>query len=198
MSTVQSLCHRAMVIHDSEVQHLGDPAEAAIRYYRINFAGAGGQIGEEGMPDPEKPVDLDLSLRLVHARLLDDSGRQIANVEQGQPILVDAALEAARELADPVFVFHVRNADGVVVFGFLRTLSGRVAPGRQVRVGGEIENRLVPGTYSIECWIRHDRESGDMALQPMRLIRFVVYGTAPRHGVVELKTTVEPVVDGEA
>jgi hypothetical protein len=32
----------------------------------------------------------------------------------------------------------------------------------------------------------------------MRLIRFVVYGTAPRHGVVELKTTVEPVLDGEA
>jgi ABC-2 type transport system ATP-binding protein len=197
MSTVQSLCHRAIVIHDAEIQHLGDPEEAAVRYYRINFSGSNTQIGEEGLPAPDKPIVPDLNARVVHARLLDGAGQEIANVEQEQPIVVDVALVAARKLQDPIFVIHVRNAEGVVVFGFLRTLHSHVEPGQRIRLRGEIENRLVPGSYTLECWIRHDRQGGDMALQAWRLIRFVVYGVAPRHGVVTLKTSVEPAVESD-
>ena len=39
MSTVESLCDRAMLIDDGEIRYLGDPGEAAMRYYRVNFAG---------------------------------------------------------------------------------------------------------------------------------------------------------------
>ncbi len=197
MATVQSLCHRAMVIHDAEVQHIGEPEETAMRYFRLNFAeGASGPLGEPSLPAPERPATLDLNARLVHARLIDGSGNSVANLEQEAPIVLDAIVEAARELDDPVFVFHIRNADGVVVFGFTRTFHGRISPGQRVRLGGEIENRLVPGSYALECWIRRDRQAGDMALQPMRLVRFVVYGTAPRHGIVSLNTTVEPALEG--
>ncbi len=34
-----------------------------------------------------------------------------------------------------------------------------------------------------------------MALQALRMLRFVVYGTAPRHGVVKLDANVEPVLE---
>ena len=34
MATVQALCHRAMLIHDGELRYIGDPEEAAMRYYR--------------------------------------------------------------------------------------------------------------------------------------------------------------------
>ena len=34
-----------------------------------------------------------------------------------------------------------------------------------------------------------------MALQALRMLRFVVYGTAPRHGVVTLHADVEPVLE---
>jgi ABC-type polysaccharide/polyol phosphate transport system ATPase subunit len=192
MSTVQSLCHRAMVIHDSVVQHVGEPEETAMRYFRLNFAEAGLGIGEPELPPPEREVALDLNARLVHARLLDPAGQPVANLEQETPIVLDVVVEAARELEDPVFVFHVRNAEGVVVFGFNRVFRGRIRAGQRVRLGGEIENRLVPGSYALECWIRRDRQSGDMALQAMRLARFVIYGTAPRHGMVTLNSTVEP------
>ena len=37
MATVQGLCDRAMLIHDGELVYLGDPEEAALRYYRLNF-----------------------------------------------------------------------------------------------------------------------------------------------------------------
>ena len=39
MATVQAFCDRAMLIHDGEQRFLGDPEEAALGYYRLNFAG---------------------------------------------------------------------------------------------------------------------------------------------------------------
>jgi ABC-2 type transport system ATP-binding protein len=193
MATVQALCHRAMVIEDGKVQYTGEPEQTSMRYYRLNFARTGAQVGEEGKPPPEKPVALDLNGRLIHARLLDETGQSVANLEQETAIHIDVAIEAARDLVDPIFVFHVRNVDGLVVFGFTRMLSEQLVEGQRVNFSGEIENRLVPGSYTLECWIRQDRQTGDMALQAMRLAKFVVYGTAPRHGVVSMRADVEPV-----
>jgi ABC-type polysaccharide/polyol phosphate transport system ATPase subunit len=190
MATVESLCHRAMLIHDGEVQFNGEPEDTAMRYYRLNFAGP--VEGELGKPAPEKPVALEFNARLIGARLLDQNDAPLDNLEQGAPINLDIELEAARELVDPIFVIHLQNAEGLVVFGFTRALSGRVAAGQRIRLSGEIENLLVPGRYSMHCWIRRDRASGEMALQPIQLLRFVVYGNAPRHGIVSLRTTVEP------
>jgi ABC-type polysaccharide/polyol phosphate transport system ATPase subunit len=196
MAIVQSLCHRAMLIHDARVQYIGEPDEAAMRYLRTNFGGEDGTDGQVAPSAPGTPV-LHMNTRLLEAHLVDQAGRRIANVEQGQPLTLDVALEAVRELDHPVFVVHIRNVEGLVVFGFLRALDRHVAAGTRLRLQGEIENRLVPGSYWLECWVRRDRRGGDMALQPMRLIHFVVYGTAPRHGVVTLETTVEPRVEDE-
>src|SRR3954454_23992643 len=38
MGTVQSLCHRAMLLHEGEVVTVGDPDETALEYFRLNFA----------------------------------------------------------------------------------------------------------------------------------------------------------------
>ena len=182
MTTVQDLCDRAVVIHDGEMQFCGDAEPAAIRYFRLNFAPE--QAGEATLPPPERPVALEFNARLEHAHLLDEAGVAVANLQQGAPIALNAAMVATRELTDPIFVFHVRNVDGVVVFAFTRTLDGVVGEGEKIDFSGRIENQLVPGSYTLECWIRQDRQTGDMALQPMRLLKFVVFGTAPRHGLV--------------
>src|SRR5207248_3327986 len=53
MATVQSLCDRAMLIHDGELRYVGDPEEAALRYYRLNFGraeAAGGRPLDGGAP----------------------------------------------------------------------------------------------------------------------------------------------------
>jgi ABC-type polysaccharide/polyol phosphate transport system ATPase subunit len=193
MATVELLCHRAMLIHDGEVQYNGDPEETALRYYQLNFEGP--VEGELGKPAPEKSVELGFNARLLSARLLDEHGEPVENLEQDAPINLDVELEAARELTDPVFVVHLQNADGLVLFGFTRPLTGTVTAGQRIRLAGEIENQLVPGRYSMHCWVRRDRSAGAMALQPIQLIRFVVYGNAPRHGVVSLRTTIEPRVE---
>ena len=188
MGTVQSLCHRAAVLHDGKLEYIGDPEDAAMRYYRINFAQAGGDKAAPGELDRV----IDLNVRVVEANLRDAVGRPIANVEQDNPIEVDIVVEAARDLAGPIFVFHVINEQGVVVFAFTRTLERRVAQGQRVRLHGRLENRLVPGRYYLDCWIRQDQHETVMALQALRMLRFIVYGTAPRHGVVTLAADLEP------
>jgi ABC-2 type transport system ATP-binding protein len=191
MATVQSLCHRAIVLHDGVLEYAGEPEDAALRYFRLNFGGhAADQIDR---PVGDRPVaEAEINGRAVHAHLLDRLGQPIDNVEQGEPISLDIVLEAARELDRPIFVLHFLTADGDIVFGIERKLDELIAAGQRVALGGEIENLLVPGRYSIDCWIRRDRSSGDMVVQGLRLTHFVVYGTAPRHGMVSLPTTVQP------
>jgi ABC-2 type transport system ATP-binding protein len=186
MATVQSLCHRAMLMHDGELQFVGDPEDAAMRYYRLNFEGGSEAADAEAQPGDGPGASYDLNGRVVHAQLRTPDGAPADNVEQDVPIGLDIVVEAARELVRPIFVLHIVNEDGLVITGMTREHDATMAPGDRVQLAGDIENKLVPGRYSLDLWIRRDNEGGDMALQPIRLIHFVVYGTAPRHGVVAL------------
>jgi ABC-2 type transport system ATP-binding protein len=188
MGTVQSLCHRAAVLHDGELVYVGAPEDAALRYYRLNFAH--GEQEHENALDPE--VALDVNVRVVEATLRDPGGSAIVNVEQGMPIELDILIEAARHLPRPVFVYHVMNEDGVVVCSFSSELAHEVAAGQRVRIRGSIENRLVAGRYFLDCWVRQDEQETMQALQGLRMLRFVVYGTAPRSGVVNLDVDIRP------
>jgi energy-coupling factor transporter ATP-binding protein EcfA2 len=183
MATVQSFCDRAMLIHGGDVQYLGDPEEAALRYYRLNFAGAS---AEGGPPEPGGVPDV--NVRVVDARIASE------NVEQGQPIGLEVVFEARQELEAPVFGFHFLDADGVTVFGFNRALE-RVAPGERVRIAGQIDNPLLPGRYFVNCWISRNRTQGDLALHVVRLLDFVVYGTRPGPGSVAVEADVEAIVE---
>jgi ABC-2 type transport system ATP-binding protein len=187
MTTVQSLCDRAMLVHDGQLVYIGDTEQTAMQYYRLNFAPVRSDEGKTAVPT--------VNARVVEAHLTDAEGRAVENVEQGMPIAIHALIEAARELDNPIFVIQVLNVDGLVVFGFSRTLEEHLRAGQRVRLAGEIENRLVPGRYHIDCWIRRDRERGDMALQGLRLFDLVVYGTAPRNGIVSLNTDVTPTLE---
>lgn len=192
MATVQSLCHRALLLHDGEMQFVGEPEEAALRYYRLNFGRTGRDAGEAATG---AEAVMDLNVRVLEATVRADGGQAADAVEQGQPIAVDIALQAARDLDGPQFVFHVVNADGVVVAAFTKALADRVPAGGRVTLRGQIENPLVPGRYYLDCWVRQDEQQSLMALQALRLLSFVVFGTAPRHGLVTLQADLEPVLE---
>jgi energy-coupling factor transporter ATP-binding protein EcfA2 len=194
MATVQSFCDRAMLLHDGELEYLGDPEEAALRYYRLNFSGHAG--GGEAAPDVP-----DVNVRLIDAWLENRAGERVENVEQGEPIGFNVVFEARHDLDQPVFGFHFLNADGVQLFGFTRSLeppdgeADVLRAGRRVRLSGTIENRLLPGRYSVSAMISRNRSFGDLALHVLRLLDFVVYGTEPGPGSfavdVDVAATVE-------
>jgi hypothetical protein len=136
--------------------------------------------------------NVDLNARLVSARLLDEAGEPAENVEQGHPISIDIVVELAQDMDHPTFAFHVLNAEGLIVSEFTQVLDRRLLAGQRVRLRGEIENPFVPGAYSLDCWIGRLKESLDIALQPLRLLHFQVYGLGSRHGVVSLRTNITP------
>lgn len=190
MATVQAFCDRAMVLHDGERAYLGDTEEAALRYYRLNFAHGEAAPVPGGVPD--------VNARLLEAWLSDGEGRRIENVEQGQPIRMNVALEARRDLEGPVLGFHFSAADGTRVFGFNRELveGDRVLrAGQRVRISARIENPLLPGRYIVSCWISRNRAQGDLALHILRLLDFVVYGTRPGPGLIAARAEVETVIE---
>jgi ABC-2 type transport system ATP-binding protein len=185
MATVQSMCHRAMLIDEGEIKYLGDPDSTALEYYRLNFAGPKDDL----VIDDREPT-VDFNARVLSATLRDEAGAAVENVEQGAPIALEVVLEAARGLRSPTFAFHVRNDDGMVVFGFNTSLDDEVAPGGSMRLEGSIENRLVPGRYYLDCWVRQTENERTIAVQGLRLLAFVVYGTAPRDGVVMVEAEI--------
>jgi len=190
MSTVQAFCDRAMVIDDGETCHLGDPEDAALEYYRLNFGGHGDGPQPGGVPD--------VNARVIDAWLENPAGERVENVEQGDPIGFNAIFEARRDLHEPVFGFHFLNADGAAVFGMNRTIDGghdRLAAGSRVRVSGRIENPLLPGRYIVNCWITRNRSQGDMALHALRLLDFLVYGTRPGPGSISVHDDVVATID---
>ena len=198
MTTVQALCDRAMLLHDGELRYEGEPEEAALRYLRLNFGGehsvpvlpdAG--AGESAEPESVTAVP-EFNVRTVRARLLDAGHEPVANVELGRPLDLDVVLEAVRMLERPSFVLNVLNEDGLVVFGFKRVLERAVPPGGRIELPGQVENPLGPGRYFLDCWIRNDPDRGPVAVQGLRLLQFVVYGTGAPMGLVSVRADVEP------
>jgi ABC-2 type transport system ATP-binding protein len=194
MSTVQSFCDRAILIHDSEAQYLGEPDETALRYYRLNFGGDPDEVKRPG-------VLPDVSVRVLDAWLDNARGEREQNVEQHAPIRFNCVVEARRELCSPVFGFHFMDVDGARIFGFNKTLElpdgapDVMAPGERVRISGDVENRLLPGNYHVNCWISRNRAAGDMALHSLRLLDFMVYGTDAGPGSVRIEDDVQAVLE---
>jgi ABC-type polysaccharide/polyol phosphate transport system ATPase subunit len=174
VGSVDRYCHRAMLLEEGEQRYLGDPDEAGREYLRINFQQQTSSSGRGAVPD--------LHTRLVDAWLEDEAGRQIANVAEGEPIRINALIEARIELAEPHFNLRCVDADGGAVFEHAFSfasgdgLQQRVAAGELIRVSGTLDNPLTPGRYKLSCWIARSREIGDLALQALELIDFVVYG----------------------
>ena len=185
MSSVQLLCHRALVLHDGQMRYIGTPEDAALRYFRLNF-------GDLPATDSGEEVIQDVNVRILESCLRNRQGTAVANVEQGEPLSIDIVMEAARPLRQPILVCHVVNDAGIVIFAFTRTLEQSVAEGERVRLAGTIENRFVPGRYYLDCWVRQDEHENMMALQSLRILRFAVYGNTPRHGLVTLAVDVQP------
>jgi ABC-2 type transport system ATP-binding protein len=197
MTTVQGFCDRAMLIDDAEMRYIGEPDETALRYFRLNFGGDPDRTSERGtLPD--------VQLKVLDVWIEDENGIRVENVEQHRPFRFNCVTEARRELRSPMFSFHFLDDEGARIFGFNKTLElpqgapDRLLAGERVRISGEIENRLLPGRYHVECWATRNRTAGDLAVHPMRLLDFIVYGTEPAPGSVEVRNEVRAVIESES
>lgn len=196
MSSVQTYCHRAMLLHDGKIAYAGDPEEVGRRYLRLNFASDSALQGSGG-----EALVPDLHARVVDSWLEDESGARLTNVESGVPLRLETVIEASRDLVNPIFGFHCYDAEGVHVFGFNHRMSesdgppGTLAAGERIRISCNIENVLASGRYFLRCWVARDRRIGDMALQLLDLLGFVVYDVDPSPGIVAVKSEVHSSIE---
>jgi len=185
MTTVQSLCHRAMLIHDGRLQFIGDPEDAAMRYFRLNFA----QTVQAGDRAADTVPDFNVTVERAHLR--DAAGAAVENVEEGVPLELEVRMVARRPFQAAELRFEIRREDHVVVSAFSRRIDEPVAEDQVITLAGRIDNPLVPGRYHLDCWVVREGHGGDVAIQAVRVLGFVVYGTSAREGVVSLRSDVE-------
>jgi ABC-type polysaccharide/polyol phosphate transport system ATPase subunit len=194
MSTVEEYCHRAMLIGDGRIQHIGDPGEVGRHYLRLNFEREGREAGDTTGEGGE--------VRLLDTWIEDDDGERITNIEQGGQIRLRAELEIDRDAAGGLGVgFVIVNADGVGVFEF-GTLAvddvddpTTLSAGQRVKVAAEVENLLSPGRYFVHCGVSRAHGKG-VALYEPKALDFVVFGgNAHSRGIVSLPCEIEATVE---
>jgi len=60
-----------------------------------------------------------------------------------------------------------------------------------------MENRLLPGAYTLDLYIGEDLGGPSVTLQGLRLLHFSVEGTTESQGFVTVAADVEAVLEGE-
>jgi ABC-2 type transport system ATP-binding protein len=192
MSTVEDYCHRAMLIADGRIQHIGDPGEVGRRYLRLNF-----ERGDEAAVHSQDS-STDAAVRMLDAHIENAQGERVNTVEHGEQIQMRVELEANEDLTGLDIGFVIANADGVGVFQF-GVAAGEhdaraIAAGQRVRVESTLENPLAPGRYFVHCGINH-AFAGGIALYVPNAMDFVVFGGPNDRGIVFLPHTTEAVIE---
>ena len=123
MTTVQTLCHRALLLHDGELRYLGEPEDTALRYYRMNFAGHRRRAGRASRSSTSTRgwCAPRCSTRAGPRSRTSRTPSRCGSTWRWRP----RARCGGRSSR-----FHVRNADGQAVFEFARRLDADVPLGR--------------------------------------------------------------------
>jgi len=193
MNSIEKFCHRAMMIHDGKVSILGSPEEVSDWYLKANFY----EIDERPGFHPGAASEEGDDAHVVETWIEDMDGRRIPNVEQGMPFRINLTIECIRDIEKPLFNFLVYNELGFHVFGITQKMSeaqgvpARMTAGERVTVSAEVVNRLNPGRFYVGGRIFHNESPTEMAMQVVRVLDFVVFGSDQGAGAVELVSEVD-------
>jgi ABC-type polysaccharide/polyol phosphate transport system ATPase subunit len=192
MSTVEEYCHRAMLIHEGHIAHIGEPSEVGRQYLRLNFEHAGnatptGSIGEGD------------DIRVIDAHLENESSEAVDSVEHGTPIHLRAELEAVRDLRGVDVFFSINDADGAPVTKFGVTVgevdARELRAGERIQIEVDLGNPLATGRYHFNCGI-NAAFIGDPLLFVPNVVGFVVFGNVGDHGMVDVPVEKRATVRG--
>jgi ABC-2 type transport system ATP-binding protein len=190
VATVETYCHRAMLISDGKIQHIGDPGEVGRRYLRLNF--------ESGESSAKVTLASD-DLKLLGMWLERPDGERIGNVENNEEIRIRAEVEILREVPGVGAGFTLTNSDGIGVFQFGTSTDEDGPPlpaGERVNFEIRIENMLTPGRYYVHAGLKRHPDPRATVLHVERALDFHVFGGAPSHGIVALPHKIETTLEG--
>src|SRR3954465_7410407 len=109
MATVEAYCHRAMLIADGKIQHIGDPGEVGREYLRLNFEG--GEANARTTSGTEE-------VRLHGVWLENDAGERVENVESDEDLVLVAEVELLQPAPGVQVGFTLVDENGLGLFQF--------------------------------------------------------------------------------
>jgi ABC-2 type transport system ATP-binding protein len=195
MGTVEEYCHRAMLISGGQIQHIGDPGDVGREYLRLNFE----EEGDADATAPSGPLPESDSVRLIDARLVDETGAPLKALAYGEPIRVRLELEALRDSTGLHAGLILTNAEEVGIYEYVVPIGSEGEPppvraGQRMEIVTEIENRLSPDHYFLSVGINRSYEGG-LALYIPNMVDFVVFGGRKSRGIVVLHHQTESTIE---
>jgi ABC-type polysaccharide/polyol phosphate transport system ATPase subunit len=194
MGAVENYCHRAMLLSEGQIKHIGEPGEIGREYLKLNFSGEPvGNVGEG-----EGTIAAGEGARLISCRVEDDCGDEAATLELGAPIRVRVEIELLRSAPGLHVGIVIGNSDNVSLFEVgvpVRSEDGHNLKGNLVVVETEIQNFLAPGRHFVHIGVQ---SPFGISLFASRVTSFVVYGTAPTQGITNPAHVYEVAIKGEA
>jgi ABC-2 type transport system ATP-binding protein len=196
MPMVERYCDRAMLLHRGRIERIGEPAGVTSTYLDLGRTG-GGEIWAKEAPGAERGR---LPGEIIDLRLEDESGRRRQAIESDEQLDLHAGIELRAPVERAWVKVELQNEQGTVLFA-----SGtpwiddgrRLAAGERLRFRATIENRLVPGSYSVTCTLLADDPGGlgTLTVSNPHSLELTVSGRSDIHfGLVALdhELSVEP------
>ena len=195
MHSVEAHCDRAILLEDGHIDRAGDPGEVARRYLELNFPDDRAWVAYEDVTVEGSEA----RIRMAGVTLHDTEGNYSGSFEQGERIRIEVPIEVLEPLESGVLGLQIVNADGLLLFAAqpVPLGEGRLEPGQRVRLRAEISNPLAAGHYFIHCDISQGMEERRPVAFRKNAADFVVFGTRPFAGLVELDYEAEVVDDPE-
>jgi len=191
MATVEAYCHRAMLLSDGQIQHIGDPAEAGREYLKLNFEG--------GVASGDKTTEDSDGARLLDCWIENSAGERLTTLERNEEIRLHVELELLRDVPGLTAGFVIANADGLGLFEFGMPIfpqpgSTVLAAGQRIRVNGKVQNVLAAGRHFVHCGVQSG-QGGDVSIYVHNALSFVVFGSQLSRGIIAPEHEIEAVVE---
>jgi ABC-type polysaccharide/polyol phosphate transport system ATPase subunit len=192
MAAVESYCHRAMLLNNGHITHIGDPGESGRAYMKLNFAG---ELGKR--PSGEEPVtEENEGARLVSCTVGrgDDEDATIALAEA---IPIELEIELQRTVPGLHVGIVVANADDVSMFELsvpVTSDDGHDLKGDRVLVKASMQNPLAPGRHFLHIAIQ---SPFGISVYVAKAASFVIYGSARSQGIIAPSYEYDTMIEGE-
>jgi ABC-type polysaccharide/polyol phosphate transport system ATPase subunit len=200
MGSVERFCDRAMLLDRGRMVEIGDPAQVARSYNRLNFASP---LGSPPAAATHRPNPGGL-VTIADGWFEDPAGRRVAESAYGDPCTACVEVEFRQAVDDPIFGIALINEPGAAILAVStdqlhgstdrvehQISTGRFAAGSRTVYRLRFDNWLARGRYSLTASVARPGFGDDLLDLKDGLATIVVHSGPASKGMVQFPHTFE-------
>ena len=186
MGAIERFCDRAMLLERGRMVDIGDPADVARQYNKLNIGHTAHTLGTTGAELAPTGREADI----LDAWFEDPDGNRVPERAYGEPMLVCMEVRFNRELVDPVFGATLRNQVGGTIFATTTAVShgatGRFEAGRIATIRLSFDNCLAASRYTLTPSVARNGAGRDAIDLREDMASLLIHGGPVTGGVAHL------------